>query len=272
MDLKKDLEIIKAATPGRWNYDNEGIWAEDPNSDFHDNLDDIYLGQLFESPEERNNKFVAHFCPDYCKELVEEIKQLQEALSEKDQEILQLKELNNTIIEEHNTQAIQAEEWAITQAGNIMTNQEIKWFKTRDEELEKDRKICDAATPGPWAWTHTSEKDNGYVIGIAVDFVGNHLSGFQEYATYNDSLDDFVENILEMREIGEHEESSVNYCDAEFITHFRSRVPELLDELAKLKDQCEELNLQVKLLEIENFELKSANTTIRTGKKDPTNE
>lgn len=41
----------------------------------------------------------------------------------------------------------------------------------RDEPLDLDaiRARVDAATPGPWAWEATGEKDNSWGLGVVVD-------------------------------------------------------------------------------------------------------
>ena len=78
-------------------------------------------------------------------------------------------------------------------------------------------------TPGPWAWAHTSDKDNGYVVGLACDIHGEPLTGLVDFDDLPDEL------LCSFCAIGEHEAATCNYADA----HLMAAAPELL---AALKD------------------------------------
>lgn len=75
-------------------------------------------------------------------------------------------------------------------------------------------------TPGPWAWGYISDKNNGYVVGVACDLDGKTVSGCVD-------RDDITDQLLYKSVIGEHEAATCNYADARLI----AAAPDLLAAL-----------------------------------------
>jgi Family of unknown function (DUF6221) len=50
----------------------------------------------------------------------------------------------------------------------------VTWLR---KQIEGDKAAAEAATPGPWAWEATGEKDSSWAVGLVQDEDGNTLSG-----------------------------------------------------------------------------------------------
>lgn len=50
----------------------------------------------------------------------------------------------------------------------------VAWLRA---QIESDKAAGEAATPGPWAWEATGEKDSSWAVGLVQDEAGNTLSG-----------------------------------------------------------------------------------------------
>jgi hypothetical protein len=50
----------------------------------------------------------------------------------------------------------------------------VAWLRG---QLEGDKAAAEAATPGPWAWEATGEKDSSWAVGLVQDEDGNTLCG-----------------------------------------------------------------------------------------------
>ncbi len=85
---------------------------------------------------------------------------------------------------------------------------------------------AEAATEGPWSWSHIGEKVNGYVVGFAMSEDEQVLEGCLE--TYDDMVDEIVRLSPRSHEIGDHEASTCNYGDPSFIAAARTDIPALL--------------------------------------------
>jgi len=104
---------------------------------------------------------------------------------------------------------------------------------TRDElNAIKDRMM--KATVGPWAWEQYGEKVNGYHIGIAMDKNDNQCEGHVDTERYDEDQDVFIEDILWKENVGNVEDSTLNYSDADFIAHAREDIPKLVAEIERL--------------------------------------
>lgn len=108
-----------------------------------------------------------------------------------------------------------------------------------DKRLAELERLCEEATPGPWAWTYIGEKVNGYVVGVCCDKDGKELAGHQEFDLYDEESGVFVENIVTAQMIGEHEAATCNYSDPKFIAASRTAIPELLEEVRRLQNDLE---------------------------------
>jgi hypothetical protein len=97
-----------------------------------------------------------------------------------------------------------------------------------------------AATPGPWSWDFISDKNNGYIVGISFDKNNNQLLGNCDQ--YRDDDPMMIDDLIYARFIGEHEASTCNYGDPDFIAHAGADIAFLLSEVERL--EAENINLQ----------------------------
>jgi hypothetical protein len=49
----------------------------------------------------------------------------------------------------------------------------VAWLR---KQIKDDKVAAEAATPGPWAWEATGEKDSSWAVGLVQDEYGNTLS------------------------------------------------------------------------------------------------
>jgi hypothetical protein len=92
-----------------------------------------------------------------------------------------------------------------------------------DDDLTELRRLHEAATPGPWAWEMTGDKDNSWGVGIIVDDDENLITGRNEPG---ENL--LVESVCEAGADG-------NPADAELIVAMRNALPGLLAEVERLR-------------------------------------
>jgi len=95
-----------------------------------------------------------------------------------------------------------------------------------DPAMAELRRLLDAATPGPWAWEMTGDKDNSWGVGIIVDDDENLITGRNE--TGENLL---VESVCEAGADG-------NPADAELIAAMRNALPGLLAEVECHRAEC----------------------------------
>jgi hypothetical protein len=106
------------------------------------------------------------------------------------------------------------------------------------ERLAEIRARDKARTPGRWAWEYIGEKVNGYVIGLAFDKDGKEISGL-----ITDDPDAMTDPIVRRYLIGEHEASTCNYGDPEFVAHAPQDILDLLAHVEELEAENEALKL-----------------------------
>jgi len=56
----------------------------------------------------------------------------------------------------------------------MLTDEEIAFLRAR---LDEDEATAKAATPGPWCWEATGDKDSSWAAGLVQDEDGNPLTG-----------------------------------------------------------------------------------------------
>jgi len=111
------------------------------------------------------------------------------------------------------------------------------------EELQEIKERCNKATEGPWAWGQIGEKINGYVVGIAIHEDETFHSGYLDENKIDED-GDFVEDVLRFSYIGEHEASTCNYGDPDFISHARTDEPKLVTEVERLRGTLMEIHAE----------------------------
>jgi len=102
------------------------------------------------------------------------------------------------------------------------------------DRLAQIKKRVQEATYGPWAWEAYGEKENAFHIGVAMDKHENFIEGKTETERYDPDTNIFVEDILWHHDIGDRDGATVNYGDADFITHARTDIPWLVELIEKL--------------------------------------
>lgn len=88
------------------------------------------------------------------------------------------------------------------------------------ERLAELRRLADAATPGPWAWEATSQQDNSWCVGTTDP---PHEG---EVVTDDDTV--VVDWVAESG-------NAERLADAAFLAASRTAVPDLLDEVERLR-------------------------------------
>lgn len=64
-----------------------------------------------------------------------------------------------------------------------MTDQSVDLIAFLKARLDEDEAVAKDATPGPWAWEATGDKDSSWALGLVQDEDGNDLSGELECGT-----------------------------------------------------------------------------------------
>lgn len=112
-----------------------------------------------------------------------------------------------------------------------------------DAELVEIEKRCEAATDGPWQWTSCGEKDYCFVLGqfALMDSEEDPPPGHIETERYDESVEDrYVETAFCNENVAESHSQHGN-ADFDFISHARTDVPKLLDEVRYLKYEVHRL-------------------------------
>jgi hypothetical protein len=121
-----------------------------------------------------------------------------------------------------------------------------------EKRIAEIRDRAEKATAGPWCWEQVGEKENGFIIGMAIDSDGNPASGLIETSRYDDDADVFVDCYFEHVQVCESGHSCV-YSNADFVAHSREDIPFLLAEVEKLRKELEGVTLAYDMLAKEHY-------------------
>lgn len=107
-------------------------------------------------------------------------------------------------------------------------------------DLEESRRICDAATPGPWRWNvNVRCKDIGLESpeSVVMDFVRYGMDGAAPSFALNGVLEraDRMAKSLPGKEHHVGFDDYIDHPDAAFIAYARTALPQALDEIERLR-------------------------------------